>query len=207
MAARSGAINNNLNFQNTMTSKRIAIFASGSGSNAENIINYFSGRNDVTFTKIYCNKEGAGVIERARRLGVGLRVFSRPDLYDNGRVIADLQADKVDLIVLAGFLWLVPEAMVAAFPNKIINIHPGPLPQFGGKGMYGDKVQQAILDQGYGFTGITIHYVNERYDEGEIILKKEIPVLNNDTPAAMMHRVHELEYEYFPKMVEKVLFG
>lgn len=185
--------------------KRVAIFASGSGSNAENIINYFSKNEQVQFTKIYCNKDGAGVFERARRLGVEARLFSRPDLYVSNRVVNDLVNDKVDLVILAGFLWLVPELMIQKFNQRIINIHPGPLPQFGGKGMYGDKVQQAILDQGYGFTGITIHYVNERYDEGEIILKKEIPVLPNDTPEAMMKRVHELEYEFFPKVVEQVL--
>jgi phosphoribosylglycinamide formyltransferase 1 len=182
----------------------VALFASGSGSNAENIIRYFAHRPDLRFV-VFCNKPGAGVLERAARLGVPAVVFGRADLYDTGEVLAQLRAHTVDLVVLAGFLWLVPAALVRAYPHKIVNIHPALLPKFGGKGMYGDRVHQAVLAAGEAESGITIHYVNEHYDEGQVIVQARCPVLPTDTPEALAARVHALEYAHYPRVVENLL--
>lgn len=182
----------------------IALFASGSGSNAENIVRYFAHRPDLRFV-VFCNKPGAGVVERAARLGLPVVMFDRDSLYETGKVLDYLRAHEVSLVVLAGFLWLVPAALVQAYPQRIVNIHPALLPKFGGKGMYGDRVHRAVLAAGEAESGITIHYVNEHYDEGQVIVQARCPVLPGDTPEALAARVHALEYAHYPRVVESLL--
>jgi phosphoribosylglycinamide formyltransferase 1 len=182
----------------------IALFASGSGSNAENIVSHFSTRPAIRFV-VLCNKPGAGVLDRAARLQVPSWVFDRSDFYESGRVLDFLRSHQVDFIVLAGFLWLVPASLVQAYPQKIINIHPALLPKFGGKGMYGDRVHRAVLAAGEPESGITIHYVNEHYDEGQVIVQARCPVLPQDTPDTLAARIHALEYAHYPQVVEKMI--
>ncbi len=184
--------------------KRIVIFASGSGSNAENIWHYFNGEN-VEVTGILTNNKNAKVLERANRLQIESAVFNRIDFLSEEFLNQHILKD-IDLIVLAGFLWKVPEYLIAAFPNKIINIHPALLPKYGGKGMYGMNVHKAVVENKETKTGITIHYVNENYDEGAIIFKATTLVLKNDTPQDVVAKIHELEFKHFPKIIKKVLF-
>jgi phosphoribosylglycinamide formyltransferase-1 len=184
--------------------RKIAIFASGSGSNAENIINYFSGRSDVSFPFILCNKKDAFVHERAKKLNVPSITFDKIQL-ENGEILSLLQKEEIDFIVLAGFLLKVPENIILAYPDKIVNIHPALLPKYGGKGMYGMKVHEAVVANGEKESGITIHYVNERYDEGAIIAQYKCEVLPGDSAEDVARKIHELEYEYFPKVVGEVV--
>ena len=185
--------------------KNIAIFASGSGSNAENIINYFSDNPNVSFPLILANKPDAYVLDRAKRLKIPTYVFNRETFYKTDEVLKILEEVKTDLIVLAGFLWLVPENILRTFPNKIINIHPALLPKYGGKGMYGMRVHEAVKSSGDKESGITIHYVNEKYDEGKVIFQTKFPVEENDTPESIAQKVHKLEYEHFPVVIERLL--
>lgn len=187
--------------------KNIAIFASGSGSNAENIIRYFQFDNSVQIPLIIANKQNAYVLERAKQLGVDSFVFPKADWDTGEKILEKLREYQIDFIILAGFLLKVPAALLQVYSDKIINIHPALLPKFGGKGMYGDKVHQAVVDAGEKETGITIHYVNENYDEGEIIAQIRCEVLPSDSPAQVADKVHALEYEHFPKVIEKVLNG
>lgn len=186
--------------------KRISIFASGSGSNAENIVRYFSGSDEVECALILSNRPDAKVLDRAKRLGVPSMVFNRHEFYHSDIILERLLETGTDLIVLAGFLWLVPENLLRTFKNRIINIHPALLPKYGGKGMYGMKVHEAVKKSGDKVSGITIHFVNERYDEGEIIFQAECPVEQGDTPGIIAEKVHELEYGYYPKVIEKLLY-
>lgn len=185
--------------------KRIAIFASSNGTNAENIIRYFQKSSLAKVVVVLSNKKDAKVLERARNLDVDTHCFSREDLFENGRVIEILSLYQPDLIVLAGFLLKFPKDILGVFPNKVINIHPALLPKYGGKGMYGDRVHQAVLDNSEKETGISIHYVNEQYDEGAIIAQKSVPLDGNDNPQSIARKVHQLEYEWFPKVIEEVL--
>ena len=185
--------------------KNLVIFASGSGSNAENIIRYFATKPDFCVKKIYCNVPGAYVLERARQLQVPACVFTREEFRNPDKLLRRLQDEGTDFIVLAGFLWLVPPCITAAYPNRIINIHPALLPAYGGKGMYGHHVHEAVLAAGEQQSGITIHYVNDRYDSGDIIFQATCPVLPDDTPDTLAARVHELEYRHFPRVIEEVL--
>lgn len=184
--------------------KKIIIFASGSGSNAEKIDSYFRDKKWLSIVKIYCNNPQAGVIERANRLGIPCRVFNREE-YKSGQILAEMQADQPDLVVLAGFLWLIPASFVKAFPQKMINLHPALLPKFGGKGMYGHFVHEAVVAQKERESGITIHYVNEHYDEGNIIFQASFEVLPTDTPEDVAKKGQVLEHEYFPKVIEDLL--
>lgn len=184
---------------------RIAIFASGSGSNAENIFNYFKENNSVEISLIITNNPNAFVIERAKKLGVKSHVFTKTDFLTNNSIVNLLTEAKIDLVVLAGFLLKIPENLIKAYPNKIINIHPALLPKFGGKGMYGDNVHKAVVQNKETESGVTIHYVNENYDEGEIIFQAKCPVLENDTFEAVAAKVHDLEYKYFPKTIDFLL--
>lgn len=184
--------------------KKIAIFASGSGSNAENIINYFSENQDISFPFILCNKKDAFVHERAKKLQIPSFTFNK-DQLENGDVLASLKKENIDFIVLAGFLLKVPENILVAYPNKIINIHPALLPKYGGKGMYGMNVHEAVVANGEKESGITIHYVNEKYDDGAIISQYKCEVLPTDTPEDVAQKVHTLEYEYFPKVIDELL--
>jgi phosphoribosylglycinamide formyltransferase-1 len=185
--------------------KRIAIFASGNGSNAERIVRYFKPDNSVEVSLVLTNNPKAGVIERANRLGVNCRVFNRHILRETNDIVDLLVKEKIDLVVLAGFLWLIPRNILEAFPNRIINIHPALLPKYGGKGMYGHHVHEAVINAGEKVSGITIHFVNERYDEGQIILQKEVDILDSDTPDSLAGKIHQLEYEYFPKVIEDLI--
>lgn len=184
--------------------KNIVLFASGSGSNAEKIIEHFGASTAVTITHIFCNNPAAGVIERAKRLGIPCSIFSREE-YKNGTVLRKIQSLQTDWIVLAGFLWLVPSEFVQAFPQRIINLHPALLPKFGGKGMYGHFVHEAVVAAGEQESGITIHYVNEHYDEGAIIFQSSFPVLPSDTPEDVAKKGQVLEHRDFPQVIENLL--
>ena len=186
-----------------MTSK-IAVFASGSGSNAENIIHYFSESDKFEFTVILSNKADAFIHERAKKLGIPSFTFSRDQFIAGEEILLFLKSYSIDYIVLAGFLLKVPEVLINAFPNKIINIHPALLPKYGGRGMYGDNVHKAVKAAGDSESGITIHYVNENYDDGNIILQAKCPLTDEDTPESIAQKVHKLEYEHFPKAIEMI---
>ena len=185
--------------------KRIALFASGSGSNAEKIAQYFADDATVEVSLVLSNNSKAGVIERMRQLHIPVLLFDRHLFYETGRIPELLQHQQIDLIVLAGFMWLMPANLVQAFPNRIINIHPALLPKFGGKGMYGHFVHEAVVANNETESGITIHYVNERYDEGTIIFQAACPVSPTDTPADVARKVQTLEHEQYPRVVASVL--
>jgi len=185
--------------------KRIAIFASGSGTNAEAIMQHFSNHATAEVALILSNKADAFVLERAKKYHVSTKVFNRAAFKESNEIVALLQAENISLIVLAGFLWLIPEQMVKAFPNKIINIHPALLPKYGGKGMYGMRVHEAVKTACEIETGITIHYVNEAYDEGQIIEQAKCVVLPEDTPEHIAQKIHQLEHEYFPKVIDRLV--
>ena len=184
---------------------RIAIFASGSGSNAENIANYFSKSQTVDICLFLTNNPNAYVLERAKKLGIKSKVFTKEEFLKTDEILHFLQENEINLIVLAGFLLKIPENLIKAYPNKIINIHPALLPKFGGKGMYGDNVHKAVVEADETESGITIHYVNENYDEGEIIFQVKCDVLPTDSHEDVAAKIHELEYEHFPKVIEKLL--
>lgn len=183
--------------------KKIAIFASGSGTNAENIINYFADNADVKISLILSNKEDAYVIQRAVNHKVEWTVFNRDQFYNTDYVLKLLADNQIDIIILAGFLWLVPNSLIQAYPNKIINIHPALLPKYGGKGMYGMKVHEAIIKNGEKESGITIHFVNDKYDDGEIIAQVKCKIEPDETPKSLANKIHLLEYEHFPKVIER----
>ncbi len=184
---------------------RLAIFASGSGTNAENIMHFFRPKNNIDVSLVLCNKPGAKVIERAEKLGVETIVFSRDDLYHNGRVIQALRDHQITHIVLAGFLWLVPGSLVKEYPGAIVNIHPALLPKYGGKGMYGAKVHETVIANREPESGITIHYVNEKYDDGNIIFQAKCALDENETPESLAAKIHQLEYDHFPRIIEMVI--
>ena len=184
--------------------KRIAIFASGSGTNAENIIKYFQNSDSIRVSKVYCNKKEAGVFERCQRLNVPCVWFSREAFYDSSRVLHDVQL-HADFLVLAGFLWKIPHDFIAAFPNNMINIHPALLPKYGGKGMYGMNVHKKVKENNESETGITIHYVNEDYDEGAIIFQAKTNVDAQDSPEDIANKIHVLEYKHFPQVIEETI--
>ena len=184
--------------------KKIAIFASGNGSNAEKIIEHFRNSDKGKVAVVASNKKEAFVLERAKNHGIPAFSFSKTELLD-GSVKDKLVELGIDFIVLAGFLLKVPDALVEAFPHKIINIHPALLPKFGGKGMYGDFVHEAVKAAGETQTGITIHFVNNHYDEGEVIFQERIEVLPEDSPRDIAQKVHALEHKYFPKVIESLL--
>ena len=184
--------------------KRIIILASGSGTNAENIINYFKNSDNITVNQVFSNKKDAKVLERANRLNVNSMSFSRADLYDSN-VVFDNLVKNADFIILAGFLLKIPSKIIEAFPNKIINIHPALLPKYGGKGMYGMNVHNAVVNNKEEKSGITIHFVNENYDEGAIIFQKHFDIDKLDTADDVAQKIHKLEYKYFPEVIEQVI--
>jgi phosphoribosylglycinamide formyltransferase-1 len=186
---------------------RLAIFASGSGTNAENIIRFFRPKENTSVSLVLCNKPGARVIERAEKLGVETFVFTRDDMYSTDKILRVLRHHQVSHIVLAGFLWLVPESLVKEYPGAIVNIHPALLPKYGGKGMYGAKVHEAVIANRESESGITIHYVNEHYDDGNIIFQAKCPVEKNETPDSLAAKIHQLEYDHFPRVIEEVVEG
>ncbi|PKP13474.1 MAG: phosphoribosylglycinamide formyltransferase [Bacteroidetes bacterium HGW-Bacteroidetes-3] len=184
--------------------KNIAILASGSGTNAENIINYFKNSDSISVVYVLSNKKDAKVLERASRLNIPNKSFDKNDFIDTDEVL-NLLKENADYVILAGFLWKIPAKILKAFPNKIINIHPALLPKYGGKGMYGMHVHNAVVENREKKTGITIHYVNENYDEGAIIFQKSFEILESDTPDDVAEKIHKLEQENFPKVIEKVI--
>lgn len=187
--------------------KNIAIFASGEGTNAQRIIDYFKSSDHIKIALIVSNKPTANVLNRAKKENIPTRVISRADFYESDTTIKALQATHIDFIVLAGFLWMIPKNLIQAFPNKMVNIHPALLPKFGGKGMYGMHVHTAVVNAGETETGISIHYINEQYDEGEIIAQHRCTISKEDTPETVAAKIHELEYEFFPKAIEKIITG
>ncbi len=188
-----------------MPPKKIAVFASGSGSNAENLVRYFHSSTKAKVECILTNNSKAGVIERAAQLDVPCTIFSRKDFFESNDVLIFLQEKKIDLVVLAGFLLLVPQNLLRAFEKKIINIHPALLPGFGGKGFYGANVHKAVIESGNLLSGITIHYVDEKFDAGEIIFQAACYIEKNETAESLASKIHELEHRYFPVVVEKIL--
>lgn len=185
--------------------KEIVLFASGSGSNVENIAHYFASSSKIKISCVLTNNPDAPVLERCRRLKIPALYFNR-DAFSKSSVVLDLlNSLQPDLIVLAGFLWKIPVELVKAFPNKIINIHPALLPKYGGKGMYGAHVHEAVKAAEEKETGITIHYVNEHYDEGAIIFQSTTALQKEDTAASIAEKVHALEYQHFPKVIEDIL--
>ncbi|HEY0261897.1 MAG TPA: phosphoribosylglycinamide formyltransferase [Chitinophagales bacterium] len=187
-----------------MSKKRIAIFASGAGSNANAITEYFKGNNNIEICLIATNKADAGVLEVAKKHNIPTLIFSKEEFKNPA---FEKQLKEIDFIVLAGFLWLIPTYLVDAFPNKIINIHPALLPKYGGKGMYGRNVHQAVFENKEKETGITIHFVNEHYDEGGIIRQEKVELSLSDTPDIIQQKVHELEHKYFPKTIEELIIS
>lgn len=189
------------------TLKQIAVFASGSGTNAENLVKYFNRGDLARVAVILTNNKNAFVIDRASQLDVPCKVFNREMLYKTDEIIELLKSLNIDLIVLAGFLWLVPDNLLKSFPGKIVNIHPALLPKYGGKGMFGHVVHEAVLKSGERESGITIHYVNEKYDEGEIILQAKCEVNPDWSADELAEKIHELEYFHYPRVIEKILLN
>ncbi len=184
--------------------KKIAIFASGSGTNAENIIKYFTSGDKVTVVGVFTNNPKAGVIERVKKYGIEAEVFSKTQLFEN-EFLQKINSIQPDLIVLAGFLLKFPETIIADYPNKVINIHPALLPKYGGKGMYGMHVHNAVVENNEAETGITIHYVNEHYDEGGVIFQKSFVLSGTETSEEVASKIHELEHKYFPEVIAELL--
>ncbi|MBP3669571.1 MAG: phosphoribosylglycinamide formyltransferase [Bacteroides sp.] len=184
--------------------KKIAILASGEGTNAERIIRYFAAHPTVKVVVVITNKAEAGVIRRAENLGIPVE-FLPASAFKEGKATDVLRHYETDFVVLAGFLLRIPDDMLAEYPDRIVNIHPSLLPKFGGKGMYGSRVHEAVLEAKEQESGITIHYINEHYDEGAIILQAKCPVIEGDTPGTLANRVHQLEYEHYPAVIEKLL--
>ncbi|PUZ26818.1 formyltetrahydrofolate-dependent phosphoribosylglycinamide formyltransferase [Chitinophaga costaii] len=185
--------------------KQIAIFASGAGSNAQQLIDHFRGSSLATISLIVCNKPGAGVLDIAAREGIPTLLLNRQTFFETDTYVQALQDHHIDLIVLAGFLWKVPPNLVQAFPQRIVNIHPALLPKYGGKGMYGHFVHEAVIAAGETESGITIHFVNERYDEGTPILQERCNITPTDTPASLARKIQSLEHRWYPTIVERLL--
>lgn len=185
--------------------KRIAIFASGSGSNAQKIMEHFKRNADAEVVLILTNNPQAYVLQRADNFEIPTHIFNRTEFYDTDDVIKLLKNLQVDLIVLAGFLWLVPPSLLKAFPNKVINIHPALLPKYGGKGMYGDHIHKAVLAAGEEESGITIHFANEQFDEGEILHQSRFKIEPTDTLEIIKFKIQQLEHHHFPRVIENLL--
>jgi len=185
--------------------KRLVVFASGSGTNTQNIIQCFQQTNSISVVQVLTNKKGAKVIDKCKALNVSCLTFEKEELIGQNGVLKLLKKLNPDLIILAGFLLKFPEHILKEFPNRVINLHPSLLPKFGGKGMYGMHVHKAVLQNNEKETGITIHNVNENYDEGAIIFQKSFQLNKNETPETIAKKIHELEYKYFPKVIESLL--
>lgn len=187
--------------------KKIVIFASGNGSNAENIIRYFHRSGKAEVKAVFSNNKKAPVLKKAHQLGVKAIHFDKQAIYHSNEILNLLKDIDPDLIVLAGFLWIFPARILKKFPNRVINLHPALLPKYGGKGMYGMKVHHAVLADKELESGISIHYVNEQYDKGELLFQKKIKVDPLYSAEELAHKIHELEYKYFPQVIEQLLFS
>ena len=185
--------------------KRIAIFASGSGTNAQKIIEYFSASKEIFVDSLWSNNENAYALIRAEKLGIETFTFDRDEFYRSNDILDKLYDHRIDMIVLAGFLWLVPKNLTELF--TVINIHPALLPKYGGNGMYGANVHKAVLASKDKESGITIHQVNQDYDKGKIIFQATCPIVSGDTPETLANRIHELEYQHYPRVIEELLLS
>ena len=184
--------------------KRLSIFVSGNGTNLQRIAEYFANNNDVEIVNVVCNNPKAYSIERAKNLGIPMRMITREE-FKSEAFVKEMKDLHIDLIVLAGFLWKIPENLVKAFPKKIVNIHPALLPKYGGKGFYGEHVHEAVVAAKEAFSGITIHYVDEVYDNGEIILQAYVALNEKETPDSLAAKIHQLEQAYFPVVIEQLI--
>lgn len=187
------------------TAKQIAIFASGAGSNAKKIIEFFRENNHIKIALIICNKAEAGVLKIASDYNIPAWLIKKEIFFNGNGYVNELKKLNIDLIVLAGFLWKIPDKLLAGFPERIINIHPALLPEYGGKGMYGERVHEAVIKAGDKESGITIHLVDELYDNGRIIFQIPCPVFKSDTPETLAQRIHILEHKFYPKMIENYI--
>jgi len=183
----------------------IAIFASGAGSNAHQIIRHFTGSAKAKISLIVCNKPGAGILQIAEKEHIPTLLIEKELFFQGDAYVPELQKKGIDLIILAGFLWKIPPALIRAYPDRIVNIHPALLPKYGGKGMYGRHVHQAVIENKEAVSGISIHFVDELYDNGAVIFQASCPVLEGDTPESLAKRVQELEHDHFPKVIEGLL--
>ena len=186
--------------------KRISIFVSGNGTNLQRIAEYFKGNPDVEIVNVVCNNPEAYAIQRAKNLGIPLRMITKME-FNSPEFTEEMRNLNLDLIVLAGFLWKIPASLIQVYPRQIVNIHPALLPKYGGKGFYGEHVHEAVVAAKEAFSGITIHYVNEIYDSGEIILQAYTKLDADETPDSLAAKIHKLEQAYFPVAIEQVLFG
>jgi phosphoribosylglycinamide formyltransferase-1 len=196
---------NNFDELNSRKTKKIAIFASGSGTNAENIAKYFASKKSAEVSLILTNKSDAFVIQRAKTFNIPTIIFNKEDFRNTDVVLNLLLDHKIDFIILAGFLWLIPEKMVRNFEKRIINIHPALLPDFGGKGMFGHHVHEKVIESKKEESGITIHFVNEKYDDGDIIFQAKCKIDEKDNAESLAQKIHHLEYEHFPKIIEEII--
>ncbi len=188
--------------------KNVAIFASGEGTNAENIFKYFSNDKRIKIKLVVTNVDTAGIVKRAEQYKKNVHIISKTALYEyTSQIIEFLKTEDIDIIILAGFLLKIPEQFIKAFPNQIINLHPALLPNYGGKGMYGMNVHSAVIAGKEKVSGITVHYVNEEYDKGEIILQAKCSIDETDTAETLAVKIKELEMEYFPKAIETIISG
>tara|TARA_B100000795_G_scaffold41763_1_gene27352 strand:+ start:100 stop:672 length:573 start_codon:yes stop_codon:yes gene_type:complete len=185
--------------------KKLAIFASGSGSNAENICNYFAESSDIEVVLICTNNSDAFIVKRANKLSIPVYIFSKNELNNFIDLHKKLQSIAVEVVILAGFLLKLPSIMVSSYPNRIINIHPALLPKYGGKGMYGGNIHKAVIENKETESGISIHFVNQNYDEGKIILQKKCSISKLETVDSLTQKIHKLEYNYYPKTIKKIL--
>ena len=188
-----------------MPLKRIAIFASGSGSNAQRIMEHFKRHKEMEVAIVLSNRADSYVLQRADNFEIPTQVFSKEELYDSATILQLLKNLDIDIIVLAGFLWLIPANIIQQYPKRIINIHPALLPKYGGKGMYGDIIHETVIANHDHETGITIHYVNETFDEGEIIYQNKCLVESTDTTEKLAYKVHQLEHLHYPRIIEDLL--
>ena len=185
--------------------KKLSIFVSGNGTNLQRIAEYFKGNPDVEIVNVVCNNPQAYSIQRAKNLGIPVRMINKQE-FNSPEFTKEMSDLKLDLIVLAGFLWKVPASLIQGYPKKIVNIHPALLPKYGGKGFYGEHVHEAVVTAKEPFSGITIHYVNEIYDNGEFILQAYTKLDANETPDSLAAKIHKLEQAYYPVAIEQVLF-
>lgn len=187
------------------TLKHLVIFASGAGSNAQQIINYFRNSTIAKVVLVACNKPGAGVINIAQKENIPVLMIEKDRFFRGDSYLPEFEQVHTDFIILAGFLWKIPQALINAYPRRIINIHPALLPKYGGKGMYGQYVHESVLNAGEIESGITVHYVDEHYDHGDVIFQTACPILENDTPDALAKRIHQLEHLYYPEVIETLV--
>ncbi len=185
--------------------KNIALFASGNGTNVQQIAEYFKENKTILVSCVVVNRKKIFVIERAKKLGLECFYFNREDFYSSDKVLNLLKQRNIDYIILAGFLWLIPQNILSAYQQKIINIHPALLPKYGGKGMFGHNVHEAVIKNHEKESGITIHYVNQEYDKGDIIFQTKCKLTPEDTPDTLAEKIHLLEKEYFPQIIERVI--